>query len=1135
MHAILAARSNFSIGESILAIDKLVDRAAGAGAKAVAVTDTMSCTALIELTQKAQKAGIKPVIGCRLRLVDDVTWRKTKESKKAPPEFFVTWYVLSQAGLMALYRLLSLANSEDRFYNVPKLAFDDLYSELANVTSADVAIATSDAHSVVSHKSASQILTKISDALSASNTFCTLVPVDTPYWDTQNVKALALAKELGLPCLVAAPALYEEGSADAADIMNAVTRNVKLTEPWAWFNAVRDLHPKTLPELVRDVKAAARRLEQFRGVATNGRFSEGLKNTARLVDMVTFAWAKSAPSLPVMAPNEFAAVVAACKVGWKERFTAEVFGHRPDMDELKAVYEPRLRYELSVLKNLNFSGYFLLVQDVVVWAKSQGILVGPGRGSVGGSLVAYLMGITDCDPIRFGLLFERFINPERIDLPDADLDFMSERRHEVFQYLIRKYGTARVAGVSNYGRLGASSAIRDVSRVFGLNEELYRCSKFVPKKHGQPVKLSVAAAEVSEIGAFKTANPEIWDTAEKLEGTLRNLSQHAAGVVVGGVDLVERAVIERRKAPAKPKEGEEPVPDLPVVCWDKRIVEDQGLVKMDILGLNTLDLIALTLGYIRKRRSVKVDLLRIPLDEPKVLDNFARAISTGIFQFEGGGMRRLLKELGRDGTITFDDITAATALYRPGPMESGMMDSYWKRKQGHESVDYDHPLLEPVLSPTYGVFVYQEQVMKASQVIAGYSGADADKLRKIMGKKLPEEMAKERGKFVNGCVKTVDCTAEWAGHLFDKIEGFAGYGFNKSHSVEYTLISYQAMYLKTHYPVEFFAAALSLMPQDKLPGLMKDAERLGIEVDLPDINHSTGQFEIVTDTRLCMPFNRIKGISALTTEAILKARNDGQGPFKSKADLSERVERRRCNVKHVGLLDLVGAFADIEPGQLMRRHPDRIKDQRELIPGLITAHVPIEREMHKDRDSRIKILEVFADYSDGCAEDGMPVKMTTGKNMRFMVILDAPSKGEDASGRMSYDPRGNACVNDWVQEALDANDLSRADAYWTALIKRPKAGKQVSASEINTYAPYLQREIEILKPPVIVLLGSTTVRQLIPDFKGKASEVAGDVVYHKGLDANLVIGFAPGEIFHEASKQAKLNEVFEVAAALTAD
>ncbi|MCP1540013.1 DNA polymerase III subunit alpha [Methylorubrum extorquens] len=1131
MHAILAARSNFSIGESILAIDKLVDRAAGAGAKAVGVTDTMSVTALIELSQKAGKAGLKPVIGCRLRLVDDPSWRKTKEDKKAPPEFFLTYYVLSQAGLMALYRLLSKANSEDRFYNVPKLSFEDLFAELANVTSADAAIASSCSHSVVHHANAPQIMQRCADALSASNTFVSLVPIDTPYWDTQNVKALKLADELSLPTLVVTPTLYEEGGADAADIMNAVTRNVKLSEPWAWFNAARDLHPKTIGELVRDVKAAADRLERHRGVKTNGRFSEGLKNTARLVDMVTFAWKKSAPSLPVMAPDEFKAVAEACRRGWHERFTKDVFGHRPSAAELTEVYKPRLHYELTVLRNLNFSGYFLLVQDVVVWAKSQGILVGPGRGSVGGSLVAYLMGITDCDPLRFGLLFERFINPERIDLPDADLDFMSERRHEVFQYLIRKYGTARVAGVSNYGRLGSASAIRDVSRVFGLPEDTYRCSKFVPKVHGQPVKLNAAAEQVSEIGDFRKANPIIWETATNLEGCLRNLSQHAAGVVVGGVDLVERAVIERRKAPAKPKEGEEPVPDLPVVCWDKRIVEDQGLVKMDILGLNTLDLIALALDYIRKRRSKRVDLLRIPLDDPKVLDNFARAISTGIFQFEGGGMRRLLKELGRDGNISFDDITAATALYRPGPMESGMMDSYWKRKQGHESVDYDHPLLEPVLSPTYGVFVYQEQVMKASQVIAGYSGAQADKLRKIMGKKLPEEMAKERAGFVAGCLKTVECTPEWAGALFDKIEGFAGYGFNKSHSVEYTLISYQAMYLKTHYPVEFFAAALTLMPQDKLPGLMKDADRMGIEVDMPDINHSSDRFEIVTDARLVMPFNRIKGISALTTSAILKARE--AGPFKSKADLVERVERRRCNVKHVGLLDTVGAFADIEPGQLVRKHPDRIKDQRELIPGLVTAYVPIHRQMHRDRDTKIEILSVFADYAEGCADDGMPVKMVTGRDMRFMVIADAPSRGEDAEGRFTYDPkRGAVCINEWVQEALDANDLGRADAYWTGLLKRPKAGKQITAAEIATYAPYLQREIELLKPPVIVLLGSTVLRQFIPDFKGKASEAAGEVVYHKELDANLVIGFSPGEIFHDSSKQAKLNEVFEVASTL---
>ncbi|AMB48372.1 DNA polymerase III subunit alpha [Methylobacterium sp. AMS5] len=1133
MHAILAARSNFSIGESINDIGKLVKQAAELGSKAIALTDTMSVTGLPELTTKAKAAGIKPIIGARLRLVDDITWRKTKDDKKAPAEFFVTYYVLSGAGLMGLYKLLSLANDEDHFYNNAKLSFADLYSVLDTLTADDVAIASSDAYSVGTHADAQSILQRIADAVTRENVFLTLTPIHTPYWDTVNTRAIELANTLGLPLLTTIPSLYPEGGADATDVMNAIRRNVKMDEPWAYINAARDMHPRSLKGLVELCKESQRRLVEFRGVkGAGGAFLQGLKNTETLVSKVTYEWQKFAPSLPVMAPDEFAAVVTECKKGWSKRFGAQVFGHRPSLDELKEVYTPRLKYELSVLKNLKFCGYFLLVQDVVQFAKGAGIAVGPGRGSVGGSLIAYLMGITDCDPIRFGLLFERFINPERLDLPDADLDFMSARRHEVFTYLINKYGAKRVAGVSNFLKLGASSAIRGVSKSFRLPEDDYRCSKFVPKKHGQPVKLVEAIKEVPEIADWASKNPFLAKTAGELEGCMSALGQHAAGVVVAGCDLVERAVIERRKAPAKPKEGEEEVPELPVVCWDKRIVEDQGLVKMDILGLNTLDLIEATRDYIRKRRGKTVDLLRIPLDDPKVLENFAKAISTGIFQFEGGGMRRLLKELGKDGTICFDDITAATALYRPGPMESGMMDSYWKRKQGIEEVEYDHPLMEPILKPTFGVMVYQEQVMQISQVIAGYTGPQADKLRKIMGKKLPEEMAKERGKFVQGCVDTVKQDANWAGALFDKIEGFAGYGFNKSHSVEYTLISYQAMYLKTYYAVEFFAAALSQMGQDKLPGLMKDAERMGIEVDLPDINHSTGQFEIVTDARLCMPFNRIKGISANTTDAILKAR--AAGPFKSMQDLTDRVERRRCNVRHVETLNKVGAFARIEPGQLPAKHDSRVKDQRELLPGLITAHVPIAREMDIGSFEKAKIITLVADYCDGHHDDGMPVKPTIGRKARFMVITDCPAKGEDESGFMSFlGSKTGGTMNEWIKAALDAADLQRQDAYWTALIKRPKEGKQVSPKEITAYSPYLMKEIEILKPPCIVLLGSSTVRHFIPDFKGKASEFAGEVVYSKALDANLVIGFAPGEIFFEPAKQAKLDEVFAVAASLT--
>jgi DNA polymerase-3 subunit alpha len=1116
----MAARTNFSIGESILKVEDLVDSAKALGEKVVAITDTMSVTAMIDFTNRCKKAEIKPVIGCRLRLVDDPTWRKQKGVKeKNPPEYFLTYYVLSEKGLNALFRLLTLANSDSHFYFTAKLGFSDLYDALDTLTQDDVAIAFSDAQSVIHHVDAHDIARRLIDAVSAQNVFLTLVPVNTPYFDTCNKKAIAIAKDLGLQTLVARPALYPTDAADAQQIMSAISGNKRVGEVFAPAPHNRDFHPLNTRGLIMETKLAIDRLKA-RGVADAAQwFKAGLENVKALAERVEYQWKKAPVSLPAMAPDEFAAVVAECKKGWAKRFAAPVFAHRPSDEELADVYRPRLAYELSVLKKLAFSGYFLLVQDVVNYAKSNGILVGPGRGSVGGSLVAYLMGITDCDPLRFGLLFERFINPDRIDLPDADLDFMSARRHEVIDYLIGKYGQTRVAGVSNFGTLGPASSIRDVSRVLGLEEMEYRCSKLVPAKHGQSVELKDAADQVAEIAAFRDKYTDAWNVMLQLEGVMRNLAQHAAGVVVGGCDLVERAVIERRK------EGS-------VVCWDKRIVEDQGLVKMDILGLSTLDLIDLTMKYIRRRHSKKVDLMRIPLDDPRVLENFANGLTTGVFQFESGGMRRLLKELGADGCITFDDITAATALYRPGPMESGMMDSYYLRKQGNETVEYDHPLMESILKPTFGVMVYQEQVMQVARTIAGYSAPDADKLRKIMGKKLPEEMAKERGKFVEGCVKTVGATEDWAGDLFDKIEGFAGYGFNKSHSVEYTLISYQSMWLKTYYGVEFFAAALSLMDEDKLPALLKDAERFGITIDLPDINHSTAQFEIITDTRLCIPFNRVKGVGEKSAEIITTIR--GHTPFASMEDFEKRIKGngRYCNKGHIDKLTRIGAFASIDPTQPAQRDPSRIRDQRELIPGLITDLVPVNRSMHVDAATRAKIVDLVRDYQqkhgpsgsegDG-ANDGLPVRVAFPKKARFMVVSDAPSWQEEKNGQFSVGESFGA-----VAEALGEAGLSRNDGYFTGLIKRPKEGKQVSPKEIATYLPWLNREIELLKPPAIVLLGSQTVRQFFPEFKGKASDSAGKVIYSKELDANIVIGFSPGEIFHDSTKQLALNEVFRV-------
>ncbi|MBO6507564.1 MAG: hypothetical protein JJ979_03600, partial [Roseibium sp.] len=579
----------------------------------------------------------------------------------------------------------------------------------------------------------------------------------------------------------------------------------------------------------------------------------------------------------------------------------------------------------------------------------------------------------------------------------------------------------------------------------------------------------------------------------------------------------ERAVVERRK-------GES------VVCWDKRVVEDMGLVKIDILGLNTLDLIALAQEYIRERHSKKVDLSRIPLDDEKVLENFAKGMTTGVFQFESPGMKKLLRDLGRDGTLTFEDVSAATALYRPGPMDSGMLDSYVKRKQGLENIDYDHPDMAPALNMTYGVMVYQEQVMQIARDIAGYSMADADKLRKIMGKKLPEEMAKQRDVFVEGCVKHVQMDEYDAGQLFDKIAKFAGYGFNKSHSVEYSLISYQCMYLKTYYCVEFTAAALSLMKDEKLPGLIRDAERLGIEVLYPDVNLSTGRFEILNDAKVIMPFTRIKQISTRASDAIVKARQDGE--YESREDLEKRVERRACNIRHINNLDAVGAFARIEEDQLPSNHPDRLKQQVELLPGLISAVVPIGRDINKDRLTKTELLTVINDYvtahgPGGEEVDGMPVRPLMGKNCKFAAVFDAPSSGEDKVGQMTHSMSFHA-----VLEALGEVGLTRADGYWTALIKRPKEGKMVSQEEIATYAPYLDREIELLKPPLIVLMGSQAIRRFIPDFKGKASDSAGKVIYDQARDTNLLLGFSPGEIYFDESKQTLMNEVFQKVASI---
>lgn len=1095
-------RSHFSVGEAVLSPDELAEECAKAGMTFAALTDTMTVSGMTQFTAACLKHGIKPIIGVRLRIVDDPTWRKTPGVKvKKPQEWFPKLIALNEKGIRIIYRLLTLANSEDRFYEVPRLGILDVIDEIEKTPGQNVAFLTGDTFSFLTHPNIATYLGSLRTA-TRDHAYIEVSPIDTPLWDRANHKAAQFAAD-GYKVVKSAPVLYRKGEATRLDVISTISRNVNFLKPVAvYLPHIRDFHALTAAEYEGKWRAMVARAVKAAVSWASTAFADDLHDT------VTYIWKKMAPSLPVMATDEMAELRKLVVDGWNNKLIVGTFGHRPTPHELETVYKPRLVYELGVLKKLNFGGYFLLVADIVNWSKKSGIRVGPGRGSVGGSLVAYLVGITDCDPIRFGLLFERFINPERIDLPDADLDFMSERRHEVVDYITAKYGAEYVAGISNYATLQSAAALRDTSKAFGYED--LTISKLMPKLHGKNIPLVEAADEVAEIAKFRDENPEIWSHAVSVEGLVRTLGRHAAGVVVSGVPLTERAAVERRQG-------------SPTVNWDKVIAEDQGLVKLDVLGLQTLDIMELALQYIFKRHGTKVDLNQLALDDPKVLDSFSAGKTVGIFQFESSGMRKLLKDLASTSDLTFDDIAAATALYRPGPMDSGLMQSFVNRKIGNETIAYPHAVAEDALKDTYGVFVYQEQVMRLARDMAGFTLPEADKLRKAMGKKDPVLMASFRDKFVDGCATTISMDKTQAFQLWQQIEKFAGYGFNKSHSVEYSLISYQSMWLKSYYPVEFFAAALTLVKDEKLPALLRDTTENGILILPPDINESSDVFEILNDTTLLVPFNRVKGVSDNTAAAIIKARIDGK--FKDKADFLDRVERRRCNSMHTDRLDRVGAFARIEPGQPPSVDGIRLKDQVELMPGLVVESYAPRRDLVLDTHAIREIKDVVAGYQ---SEFDVAVKPHVGKRARFVVIFDGPSAGEDAEGQMA-----KGFTFGQVSEALHVNGLERADAYWTALCKIPKPKSGYPNEIINQFAPYLERELDTLKPPLLLLMGSTVARHFIKDLKGSIDDHIGKTIYDAKRDATMIVGMNPAVVHFNPSRQSQLDDLFAKAKELT--
>jgi DNA polymerase-3 subunit alpha len=566
-----------------------------------------------------------------------------------------------------------------------------------------------------------------------------------------------------------------------------------------------------------------------------------------------------------------------------------------------------------------------------------------------------------------------------------------------------------------------------------------------------------------------------------------------------------------------------------VVNWDKRTVEDHGLIKMDILGLSTLDILQLCANYIKERHFKTVDFMRLPLDDERVLKAFARGETVGVFQYESGGMRKLLTQLAEGGPLTFEDLVAVTALFRPGPLDAGMCDDYVAIKQGTKTPYYEHPNVRAALEPTMGVIIYQEQVMQICRDVSGFTMTEADHVRKAMGKKDKDKMAEWGEKFVQGAA-TVSGMGEFqAKALWEKLAGFAAYGFNRSHAVEYAVISWWSMWCKVNYPAEFFAAAMSTVDKDdKLSTLMLDARRCHIEVLPPDINLSTNRIEIRGERELIAPFQAVKGISENASKAIMHLRDLAGGKFNNMAQLEALVTANKmgakCNKTHRERLEKVGAFHSTDGGPAPT-HEDRLKDRLDLMPGFTIDTVKATRAIVADTYvmSRMIRLQEDAKICTACSLAGHKhVASRTGRTPKFMVVFDSPTYAEDKAEKMF-----EGDMADYFKAALKDAGVSLNDGHYTALVRamKPKGAKTLTTEQINGCSNFLLQEIDLLKPPVIVAMGSAAVKFFAPGIKGNPSELIGKVVFDSKRDASIVFGLNPGQVFHDPAKVALLETV----------
>ena len=885
----LRVHTAYSLSEGAMLVPKLIHKLHDQGVPAIAVTDTANMFGGKAFSKYASDEGVKPILGCQFYLrnpdADDVL--KAKGRIIEPDK--IVLLVMNENGYQNIMKLMKRSYLDNpKQGEKAQLKMSDLEELNGGLIALTAGVEGQIGRLLLENRKAEaeEVVVKLREIF-ADRLYMEISRIGLETEQKTEDDFIDFAYKYNIPLVATNEAFFFD-----ADMYEAHDALICIA---AGEYVANDDRKKYSPN--NRLRSAEEMVELFKDLP------EAVQSTVNIAARCNYLSQKVDPLLPIFecpegkTQDEF--ITEQAYKGLKQRMEAQVYNDSQTPEERAEIdkrYYERLDYELSVIKKMGFPGYFLIVSDFLQWSKAHGVPVGPGRGSGAGSIVAWSLKITDLDPLKLDLLFERFLNPERVNMPDFDVDFCQENRYKTIEYVQKKYGFDHVAQIITYGKLQAKNVIRDVARVLQMPyAQADRISKMIPPGvQGKNPTLQESLDQVPELEQMRQEDPQInklFDIGMKLEGLYRQSGMHAAGVVIGDRPLDQLVPLYK-----------DPKADMPVTQYDMKFVEETGLIKFDFLGLKTLTVIKKAVDWVKKVHKIDLDIDNIPLDDKLTYEMLQRGDTSAVFQFESPGMKDVHKQIKPD---RFEDLIAIVSLYRPGPMDN--IPTYIKRKHGEEEITYLHPDLAPILDETYGIMVYQEQVMKIAQALGGYTMGGADKLRKVMGKKMRDEIPKQRKMFTEGAVaKGID--EGTATKIFDQMEKFASYGFNKSHAAAYSLVSYQTAYLKAHYPVEFMCAVMSLdmTNVDKLLLYKEECKKMGFKVLPPDINKSDADFD-VEDGNIRYALAAIKSVGAANMEAIAAERH-AHGPYKDVSDFIHRIDAKQINRRQLEQLIKAGAF-----------------------------------------------------------------------------------------------------------------------------------------------------------------------------------------------------------------------------------